>query len=94
MPRHGGEVLTFLEAPETLTRMMALNEHGIPPVAEVGRFLASLGPDARPSDSAKRLIGRLVRARMGSRGQVPVRSARVPPTNYFATGALYSSLGA
>lgn len=92
MLRHADAFGAFLREPDTLTRMAALNDHALPPVAEVGRFLAGLGPDARPSDSARRLTGRLVRARMAMRGVVLVHSGRVPPTNHFATGSLYAPL--
>lgn len=87
-PSYADAVIAFLLKADTATRMMALNDHRIPPVAEVGRHLANLG--ARPSDSAKTTMGKLVKEIMSRHGYVPVRPARVPPPSYFATGSIYA----
>lgn len=87
-PGHADALIAFLLKADTATRMVALNDHRIPPVAEVGRYLATLG--ARPADSAKTTMGKLVKEVMSKHGYVPVRPARVPPPSYFATGSIYA----
>jgi hypothetical protein len=83
-------ITDFIHMEETLIRMHALSDHGIPPVAEVGRFLAEGEHSGRLSDFAKALIGKLVRDAIFERfALVPGRKARVPPPNIFSSGALY-----
>ncbi len=73
--------------------MCALSDHGIPPVAEVGRFLTEREPSKRLSDFAKTLVGKLVRDALFERfALVPGRKARVPPPNIFSSGALYVAM--
>jgi hypothetical protein len=87
MPGHADAIVAFLEDADTAKRMATLNDHNVPPLAEVSRCLATLA--ARPTDTAKRTMGRLVKRVMERGGYVPIRSARVPPPSFFATGALY-----
>lgn len=92
-PQAAAIITDFIFSGETLTRMRALSDHGIPPVAEVGHFLAEGGHSGRLSDFAKTLIGKLVRDAIFERfALVPGRKARVPPPNIFSSGALYIPL--
>jgi hypothetical protein len=82
-------IAAFINDPETRIRMRAVNDHGTPPIAEVGRYLREDASDIVLNDFAKTLVGKMVRVSLARSGLEPGRKAAVRQPNVFASGALY-----